>query len=170
VILTNKCFTILGRKFRKKTAPPVIEITDTRKNKSPTASLFGDFGDWNNWISDDDQDVDNYEPLRRSSSLTDSYTGRSSSSKKNTSISSEVNSHEISATIGNVLQPENLKSVVQNAVNREVEKRVQDFFSDNPNFVSQVILSSTSLPSVPPAQYQNQLSASRKYRVKLDFF
>jgi len=56
-------------------------------------------------------------------------------------LSDDIDSDQIAATVANVLKRDNLESMVQIAVYHEIEKQVQHFFKDHPNFVSQTISS-----------------------------
>ncbi|PKY36384.1 hypothetical protein RhiirB3_458870, partial [Rhizophagus irregularis] len=73
----------------------------------------------------------------------------------NSVISSEdIDLHEISAAIANILQPENLEDMIQTAINCEVEKRVKLFFDNHTNFIissslSHLSFSSSHLSSAP---------------------
>ncbi|POG58472.1 hypothetical protein GLOIN_2v1790341 [Rhizophagus irregularis DAOM 181602=DAOM 197198] len=73
----------------------------------------------------------------------------------NSVISSEdIDLHEISAAIANILQPENLENMIQTAINCEVEKRVKLFFDNRTNFIissslSHLSFSSSHLSSAP---------------------
>lgn len=134
-------------------------ISSSRKSKSSvTSSIL--FNDWDNWKLDDDEDLNNDDVQNRPTTSVTKHHFSKEPVSRNSAISSEdINSHEISSAIANILQPENLEVMIRTAVNREVEKRVKSFFDNRADF----ILSSSS-------SYLSSAPQTRKYRVNLIFF
>ncbi|CAB4377145.1 unnamed protein product [Rhizophagus irregularis] len=134
----------------------------SRKNKSSdTISLFDD---WDNWKSDD-QDLHNVRNKTTTpvGKLTKQYLSKETVSQDSVISSEDIDPHEISAAIANILQPENLVDMIRTAVNREVEKRVKLFFDNRADFIfssslSHLSSSSSHLSSVSSAPQK------RKYR------
>ncbi|CAB4410740.1 unnamed protein product [Rhizophagus irregularis] len=149
-----------GRKYQRLDLDDIIEplsdstfISSSRKSKSSaTSSIL--FNDWDNWKSDDDKDLNNDDVQNRPTTSVTKHHFSKEPVSRNSAISSEdINSHEISSAIANILQPENLEVMIRTAVNREVEKRVKSFFDNRADF----ILSSSS-------SYLSSAPQTRKYR------
>jgi len=78
----------------------------------------------------------------------------------------DTSSCEISAAISEVLQPKTLEEIVRTAVNREVEKKVQEFFAKQQDFIPQLVISYSSSAQSPSVQQQkNPTETQRRYRV-----
>ncbi|UZO27869.1 uncharacterized protein OCT59_021422 [Rhizophagus irregularis] len=149
-----------GRKYQRLDLDDIIEplsdstfISSSRKSKSSvTSSIL--FNDWDNWKLDDDEDLNNDDVQNRPTTSVTKHHFSKEPVSRNSAISSEdINSHEISSAIANILQPENLEVMIRTAVNREVEKRVKSFFDNRADF----ILSSSS-------SYLSSAPQTRKYR------
>ncbi|CAB5358410.1 unnamed protein product [Rhizophagus irregularis] len=146
--LSNSTFVSSNRKSRK-------------SKSSDTTSLFDD---WDNWKSDD-QDLHNVRNKTTTpvGKLTKQYLSKETVSQDSVISSEDIDLHEISAAIANILQPENLEDMIRTAVNREVEKRVKLFFDNRADFIfssslSHLSSSSSHLSSVSSAPQK------RKYR------
>ncbi|CAB4384055.1 unnamed protein product [Rhizophagus irregularis] len=146
--LSNSTFVSSNRKSRK-------------SKSSDTTSLFDD---WDNWKSDD-QDLHNVRNKTTTpvGKLTKQYLSKETVSQDSVISSEDIDPHEISAAIANILQPENLEDMIRTAVNREVEKRVKLFFDNRADFIfssslSHLSSSSSHLSSVSSAPQK------RKYR------
>ncbi|CAB5396426.1 unnamed protein product [Rhizophagus irregularis] len=93
------------------------------------------------------------------------YLSKETVSQDSVISSEDIDPHEISAAIANILQPENLEDMIRTAVNREVEKRVKLFFDNCADFIFSFFLShlSSSLSHLSTSKMEIQGSKSYNY-------
>ncbi|PKK71697.1 hypothetical protein RhiirC2_710940, partial [Rhizophagus irregularis] len=143
--LSNSTFVSSNRKSRK-------------SKSSDTTSLFDD---WDNWKLDD-QDLHNVRNKTTTpvGKLMKRYLSKETVSQDSVISSEDIDPHEISAAIANILQPENLEDMIRTAVNREVEKRVKLFFDNRADFIFSSSLSHLS------SSLSHLLSAPQKWKYR----
>ncbi|CAB5368757.1 unnamed protein product [Rhizophagus irregularis] len=88
------------------------------------------------------------------------YLSKETVSQDSVISSEDIDPHEISAAIANILQPENLEDMIRTAVNREVEKRVKLFFDNCADFIFSFFLSHLS------SSLSHLLSAPQKWKYR----
>lgn len=137
---------------------PNVKLNKKRSYRTSTVELFEDWDDWNS-----DQDVVPNKKSNGSSMLIQ----KRAKPQSNPLIPFEgTSSHETSTAISEALQPKNLEEMIRTAVYHEVEKKVQEFFAKQQDFIPQLITSHSSFVQSPFVQQQkNPTETQRRYRV-----